>query len=96
MAGEPFLFTPAEIARLTDWQIDRVYLEPAVRRAEAMERERKGLPPAGGAQPLAAPPNREVMVRSAMSMFGRSRADAEADYDRQLAEWEKQRGDRAV
>jgi hypothetical protein len=93
MAGEPWCFSPAEVAPLTDYQIDEVYLKPAVKRAEAMERERKGLPPAAEPKPLAEPPPREAMIRFAMSALGKTRAQAEADYDAQLAEWGKQKGE---
>lgn len=69
-----------------------MYLKPAVKRAEAMERERKGLPQLApeNAPAMTAPPHRETVVRTAMAMLGRSRKDAEADYDSQLAEWNKQ------
>lgn len=33
MAGEPWCFTPDQIARLTDFQIEWLYLRPAARRA---------------------------------------------------------------
>jgi len=92
MGGEPWCFTPAEIAPLTDYQIDEVYLKPAVRRAEAMERERKGLPPppTPGEKAPDAPPPRGAVVAFAMSTFGKTREQAEAMYDAQLAAWEKQ------
>lgn len=93
MAGEPWCFPPEVIAKLTDYQIDELYLRPAVKRAEAMERERKGLPPAADPKPLAEPPPREAMIRFAASMFGKTRQQAEAEYDAQLAEWQKQRGE---
>jgi hypothetical protein len=92
MAGEPWCFSPAEVAPLTDYQIDEVYLKPAVKRAEAMERERQGLPPrpTPGADVPDAPPPRGQVVAFAMSTFGKTRAQAEAEYDAQLAAWEQQ------
>jgi hypothetical protein len=38
---EPFDLRPWEIARMTDWQLEKLYRAPAVRAA----REAKGLPP---------------------------------------------------
>ncbi len=95
MAGEPWCFDPEQIRRLTDWQIEELYLKPAVRKSEAMERDRKGLPPAAPpeeeAKPMATPPPRAAMVGVMTGMMGMSVKDANAEYDRQLAEWEKQK-----
>lgn len=38
MGGEPWLFTPAEIGRLTDWQIWEMYVRPVVRRHQDAKR----------------------------------------------------------
>lgn len=40
LTQEPWCFTPEEIARLTDWQIEELYYKPAKARQEQMEKER--------------------------------------------------------
>jgi len=65
-------FDPDRIARLTDWQIENVYLGPAARRAK--ERE-------GGAEPEPEPERprqeltREGYIRAARNLFGGSADD---------------------
>lgn len=39
LAQEPWCYTPEQIARLTDWQIENLYAKPAHERAEQMRRE---------------------------------------------------------
>ncbi len=101
MAGEPWCFPPETIARMTDYQIDEVYLKPAVERAKAMEAERKGLPaelpPAASPndKPMTKPPPRAAMVGTMTGMLGYTVEAANAEYDRQLAEWHRLRGSAA-
>lgn len=92
MGGEPWCFPPAIIATLTDHVIEEAYLKPAVKKAEAMERERKGLPAATpNPEPMTQPPPRNAVVSTMMGVLGMTREAAEAEYDRQLAEWEAQK-----
>lgn len=98
MGGEPWCFTPEQIAPLTDSQIEDVYLKPALAKQDAMERERKGLPPKPAdddRRPLTEPPPRAAVV-GMMRTLGMSVEKANAEYDRQLAEWEAQRGNRTA
>lgn len=96
MGGEPWCFTPDQIARLTDYQILHLYILPAVRRSREAELRGKGMDPelaAGVAGSEPSIPPREAMVHALMAM-GMSRSAAESEYDRQLAEtlklWEEE------
>jgi len=62
MSGEPWCLTPAQYADLTNWQIEHVYLRPAVERTKQlraeMGRDRPDVPPldlGGGVEPSASP-----------------------------------------
>jgi hypothetical protein len=37
MCQEPWCFTPAQVAELTDWQIEHLYYRPAIERAQKLE-----------------------------------------------------------
>ena len=39
LCQEPWGFTPEQVERLTDWQIENLYAKPAVERAERMARD---------------------------------------------------------
>lgn len=57
LCQEPWCFTPAEIARLTDWQILELYLKPASERArEFEEKMRRDHPNLGDRPPPTAGP----------------------------------------
>lgn len=86
----------AELANLTDWQIEHLYLIPAKERAERLEAEREGKPPPltraekaelaaekPGTRP---PPPRAYMISVMCGMLGMSVEDANTEYDRQMAE----------
>lgn len=85
---EPWCMRPWEIARLTDHQIVNGYLFPQAKRQEELERRQKGgAPLPEGPEPELAEgaiPSRDFMVMSLMAL-GMSKADAEREYDAQLA-----------
>lgn len=75
LAQEPWCFTPDQIARLTDYQIMRLYLVPA---AERGRQPGEPVPPPGGRTPT-----REEYVRGGLAVApGSTRAHWEAEYDR--------------
>ena len=39
LAQEPWCYTPEQIGKLTDWQIENLYAKPAAERAEEMQRD---------------------------------------------------------
>lgn len=41
MLGEPWCFTPAQIAELTPWQVEHCYLAPARERSKRLSGERE-------------------------------------------------------
>lgn len=72
MGGEPWRFTPDQIARVTDWQVLNVYVKPAVERAERMDRER---PAPGNRMPVPdveqeEAPDPETVAMWAKMIFG--------------------------
>lgn len=96
MGGEPWCFAPHQIALLTDYQIIHLYVLPAVQRAREMELRGKGMDPDAAHASVreeAVIPPRETMV-AMLTQLGLSPADADREYDRQLAEtlrmWEEQ------
>lgn len=81
--------TPAEVARLTDWQIEHLYVGPAVERARRMERDRKGLPeePTPTQRATAPKPGsrqHRAMWESGFVAMGMKPEAAREKYDRQL------------
>lgn len=81
--------TPAEVARLTDWQIEHLYVGPAVERARKMERERKGLPEEPtpsrkSAAPVPGSKQHRAMWESGFVAMGMKPEAAREKYDRQL------------
>ncbi len=99
LAQEPWCYSPEVIGRLTDAQILTLYVEPARRRAEELERAKGGTPaPLGarrGAEPEAepgSPGHRAQVVRGMVQVMGWSPERAAAEYDRQLALWKAERG----
>ena len=108
LAQEPWCFDPDKIARLTDHQILKQYLEPAVKRAEEFARDNPapgpGKPlgtrrkPAGGSGPDYEPGtegHRRQIEGAFMSMMGMSPEKAKALYDKQLAQWKAEQNGRA-
>lgn len=106
LAQEPWCFHPEQIAKLTDWQIAKLYLEPAWERAEKLREDvppppaggRPNLPPRRGGRAAApdyepgTPEHREQLVTAAfMGVMGMKREQAERYYDRQLAAWQAER-----
>lgn len=41
LAQEPWCFHPGQIAMLTDWQIEHLYMRPALERANRLDRQRE-------------------------------------------------------
>ncbi len=83
LASEVWKMLPWDFARLTDWQIEHIYLRPQVERQEAIESHGPG----GEKPALAVPqsdkgdwkPNRNVMVATFMQL-GMKREDAIKEY----------------
>lgn len=73
-------------ADLTDWQIVHLYLIPAAKRAEQMERERKGIPSLTEPEVDAPPkmPTKAYIVGLLMQR-GWPKDKAEEEYEKQLA-----------
>lgn len=88
---EPWCFPVAVVAGLTDYQIQKLYLEP---QAEAVRRA-KGETPMPVADPDAPPqfPDRETYVGLTGATFGWSREKAGGEWDRMMEEWQAQRGE---
>lgn len=108
LCQEPWCMTPEQFGKLTDWQIEYLYARPAVERAEEMRRDmptKPGAPaPAGSPLPPRRPTNsapdfepgteghRRQCVAAFMQIQGLSKARAEAQYDRQLKQWQAEQG----
>lgn len=91
LAHEPWCWHPDQIARLTDHQLLNWYLKPAANRARAQQ----NLPPLPEPKPPGAPdegpPPRAAVVGVMHHVLGMSVKAANAEYDRQLAEYERQK-----
>ena len=55
LAQEPWCYHPEQIASLTDWQIEHLYVRPVVERSKQMERAARGQS-ANESESLAVPP----------------------------------------
>lgn len=96
MAGEPWCFTPHQIALLTDYQILNLYLLPAAQKAMEAELRAKGMDPDMARAVVTEEPQiptRDTMVATLMQL-GLSAEDADREYDRQLAETLEMWGER--
>jgi hypothetical protein len=87
LAQEPWCFHPADVAGLTDWQIENLYARPAagrIRRLEAPPAETQPTPgpPATDLPSPGAPEFREWVI-SQFVLMGMTRADAVAQYEDQ-------------
>lgn len=99
MMGEPWCYTPEEVAQLTDVQIWHLYIDPAVERSKQMQsggasRSRSGTG-AGSDGPPGEPGSAEhrgACVNAFMSIQGLSRERAEDQYARQLEQWNREQG----
>ncbi len=96
MMGEPWCYTPDEVARLTDFQIWHQYMRPAAERAKQLGGGGRTVsgsaaaPVAGSDGPPGEPgsdEHRRACVGAYMSVQGLNRERAEAQYARQLAQW---------
>lgn len=99
LTQEPWCFTVEQIARLTDWQIVELYLKPANERSERMRADMPATPgktvnavgsrrePSPDSEPGTEAHRRQI-VAGMMGTMGMPRQRAEAEYDRQLAEWQ--------
>jgi len=108
LCQEPWCFTPAQVGRLTDWQVEHLYAKPAAERAERMQQDFPqpgGTPatPAAGTRPAreasAGPPgepgspeHRAACVAAFVQFQGLKRERAERQYERQLAAWLAEKG----
>jgi len=85
LAQEPWCFHPAQIAVLTDWQIEHLYARPALERAKQMKADTtsptKATPEAE--IPKAGDPKMEDYVIEQFMKMGMSRKKAKAKYDQQ-------------
>jgi hypothetical protein len=64
LAQEPWCFTPEQIGKLTDWQIENLYAKPAMKRAEEMRKEMPdGGAPSGPSPAPVSPTPRRVLQR---------------------------------
>lgn len=66
---EGWSLRPWEIARLTDWQIENLYLRPMRKKAEEQERQS----PHQTRKPTGGQPTKEQYVRDSMHLFGGTR-----------------------
>lgn len=99
LAQEPWCFTPDQIGKLTDLQIERLYARPAI------ERSKKHSPsgpqrtaPSESTGPPGEPGSREhrsACISAYMNIQGLKRERAEAQYDRQLAQYEAEKATNA-
>lgn len=98
LCQEPWCFTPEEIGKLTDWQIEHLYAKPAARRAEEL---RKEVPDSPGSRPPKAgapdpgepgsPGHRHWHLSAFMNgPMAMSPEKAKAAYEQQLAQWRAQ------
>ncbi len=101
LTQEPWCYTPEQIGRLTDWQIDFLYARPAVKRAEELRKDLPDhppplAPPSHASEPEPEPGSDEHrrMVVSAFvnGPFGMSPEKASAMYESQLAAYRAQNG----
>lgn len=101
LAQEPWCYTPSEIGRMTDWQIEYLYARPAAERAEEFRRMSKGdpLPPkrpekSNEPEPEPGTPEhrRRVMTAFMVGPFAMSREKAEKMYEHQLTQWRIREG----
>lgn len=106
LAQEPWGYLPEQIGRLTDLQIVKLYVEPAVERAKDL---RKDSPAAPNGQPAGTRPAREEssgptgepgskehraqVVQAFIDVMGMSKEKAQTKYDQQLAQWYGQQGE---
>jgi len=105
LAQEPWCYTPAEIGRLTDWQIENLYVRPAAKRAEEFRRD---LPTSQGLRPPrstsgkvevadlgdpGSPAHRNWHLQAYVNGPLRIPPDkAVALYEKQLAQWRREQG----
>jgi hypothetical protein len=104
LTQEPWCYTPEQIGRLTDWQIENLYALPAQERADEfrkdMEPKPAAPPPANAADnadvdkyPPGSPEHRHMVVGAFMSgPFRVSRKKANEMYDHQLSQWRTREG----
>lgn len=90
LAQEPWCFHPEQIASLTDWQIEHLYVRPAVERVQRLEAERRGgqaaaasIPATSDSSPDPSQPEFRGWVVAQFMAMGMSRAEAERRYEEQ-------------
>lgn len=70
LAGEPFLYKPWEIARLTDWQIEELIFGTAIKRNEDMKgKETESFEAPAADRDLTTAPTEEEFVRDFTRQF---------------------------
>ena len=101
LAQEPWCFAPAQIASLTDFQLIRVYLEPAAERAKRFRQDAPPPPNRPAVPPREAGPDhepgtdehrRQVIDVAFMGEMGMSRQKAERLYSQQYQAWRAAKG----
>lgn len=98
LAQEPWGFTPDQIGRLTDWQIEYLYARPAVEASKgrssapgaAVPRPSPATESSGPAGEPGSPVHRRQCVDAYVNVQGLSRERAERQYDKQLAQWQSE------
>lgn len=90
LAQEPWCFHPEQIASLTDWQIEHLFVQPAVDRFRRLEAGRSGeraaasnIPATSDAPPDPSHPRFRGWVIAQFMAMGMSRAEAERQYEQQ-------------
>lgn len=71
MAQEPWCYTPEQIADLTNWQIEHVYLRPAMERNKKMREQMDGqnhFPADTGVQMPTTWPQEDELIRMAAEL----------------------------
>lgn len=97
LCGEPWLYRPEEVGRLTDYQVWEILIRPAARKQRQWDREygrrkaRPGRPPKRKPNTDGRPdgvPTRKQYIAIGRQL-GLTRKQAAAEYDRQMAAMDK-------
>lgn len=104
LSQEPWCYTPEQIGRLTDWQVENLYALPAQERAEEFRRDMETkTPPAAQPKPAdnsdldkyppGSPEHRRMVVGAFVAgPFRIDRKKANEMYDHQLSQWKARGG----
>jgi hypothetical protein len=89
LTGEPFLLSLDEIGKLTDWQIEKLIVEPAVKKSKEFESGRTGATTLDGSKGL---PTEDEFVAASVRMFGGTADQWRANYRTAMEEDQKNAG----